>query len=209
MSRFSQAISEGDGISVVPVLAGDVAMLAADAAAAGAEAVAVRSVAEADSVRGAAALPVLVREPVRDLESLHGLHAIAADAFVISYDDIAGDGERLEDLHAEALELELGCALAVADEEELQRALERVDPDIFLISLRAEEGEEELERALDLLPDIPAGKLVVIETDAIEREQVLALERAGVDALVVRNLSRTEDFAGAVEALVGGTRPGS
>ena len=39
MSRFSQAISEGDGISVIPVLAGDVEALAAQAEEAGAEAI--------------------------------------------------------------------------------------------------------------------------------------------------------------------------
>ena len=41
MSRFAQAISEGDGISIVPLLEGDVAELAELAEAAGAEAVAV------------------------------------------------------------------------------------------------------------------------------------------------------------------------
>ena len=42
MSRFSEAISEGDGISVIPVLEGDVETLAAIAEEAGAEGVAVR-----------------------------------------------------------------------------------------------------------------------------------------------------------------------
>jgi indole-3-glycerol phosphate synthase len=209
VSRFSQAISEGDGISVVPVLLGDPASLAGAAEAAGAEAIAVDTDADAEAVRAAAALPVLVREPVRDLENLHRLHALAVDAFVIAFHDVANEAERLEELHAEALELEVDCALAVEDDEELQQALERVDPDIVLISLRpGTADEEELERALDLLPDVPAGKLVVVETDAIGREQVLALERAGVDALIVRNLGGAPDFGPAVEDLVGGTRPG-
>lgn len=51
MTRFSQAISEGDGISVVPVLAGDVAALAAEVEAAGAEAVAVRTLTDAEAAR--------------------------------------------------------------------------------------------------------------------------------------------------------------
>ena len=94
--------------------------------------------------------------------------------------------------------------LDVEDEEELEEALERVDPDIVLISLRAgADDEEELERALDLLPDVPAGKLVVVETEAVGREQVLALERAGVDALIVRDLADAPDFSRAVGELVG------
>jgi indole-3-glycerol phosphate synthase len=206
MSRFSQAISEGDGISVVPALAGDLDGQAAAAAEAGAEAIAVATADEAASVRPAAALSLLVREPVAEVERVHRLHELGADAFVIRYDDLAGDDERLEVLHTEALELDVDCALEVDDEEQLADALERVDPDIVLISLRERgDEEEELERALDLLPDVPAGKLVVVETDAVSREQVLALERAGVDALVVRNLAATPDFGRAVGELVGGT----
>jgi indole-3-glycerol phosphate synthase len=208
MSRFSQAISEGDGISVVPALAGDLDGQAAAAAEAGAEAIAVATADEAASVRPVAALSLLVREPVAEVERVHRLHELGADAFVIRYDDLAGDDERLEVLHAEALELDVDCALEVDDEEQLADALERVDPDIVLISLRERgDEEEELERALDLLPDVPAGKLVVVETDAVSREQVLALERAGVDALVVRNLAATPDFGRAVGELVGGTLP--
>ncbi len=207
MSRFSQAISEGDGISVVPALAGDLVVQAAAAAEAGAEAIAVATADEAATVRPAAGLSVLVREPVADVERLHRLHELGADAFVIRYDDLADDGERLEEVHAEALELDVDCALGVDDEEQLAEALERVDPDIVLISLREHgDEEEELERALDLLPDVPAGKLVVVETDAVGREQVLALERAGVDALVVRNLAAMPDFGRAVGELVGGTQ---
>jgi len=204
MSRFSQAISEGDGISVVPALTGDVGPLAAAAEAAGAEAIAVATHVHAEAARSSAGLSVLVREPVEDVAGLHRLSALGVDAFVIRYDDLAGAGERLEELHAEALELDVDCALDVEDEEQLEEALERVDPDIVLISLRpGGDEEEELERALDLLPDVPAGKLVVVETNAVSREQVLALERAGVDALVVRDLAGAPDFSRAVGELVG------
>ncbi|MBA2614384.1 MAG: hypothetical protein H0U90_01155 [Actinobacteria bacterium] len=207
MSRFSQAISEGDGISVVPALSGDVGSLAAAAEEAGAEAIAVATLGHAELAQPAAGLPVLVREPVEDVGRLLRLSELGVDACVIRYDDLAGAGERLEELHAEALELDVDCALDVEDEDQLEEALQRVDPDIVFISLRdGGDDEEELERALDLLPDVPAGKLVVVETNAVSREQVLALERAGVDALVVRNLAGAPDFSRAVGELVGGTR---
>ena len=60
MSRFRQAISEGDGISVVPVLEGEVEDLAALAEEAGAEAVAV-ALADVGRVRASTSLAVLVR----------------------------------------------------------------------------------------------------------------------------------------------------
>ena len=210
MSRFSQAISEGDGISVIPALAGgEVTTLALDAEAAGAEAIAVATVSDAEAARGAVGLPVLVREPVRDAATLRRLHAAGVDAFVVVFDHVARDEELLEELHQEGVDLDVDCALDVRDDEELETALERVDPDIVLISRRADgSDEEELERALDLLPDVPAGKLVVAESDVLTREQVLALERAGVDALIVRNLAAAPDFARTVEDLAGGARPG-
>ena len=40
-------------------------------------------------------------------------------------------------------------------------------------------------RTLDLLPDVPVGKLVVSASRVTTRDQVLELERAGVDAVLL------------------------
>jgi indole-3-glycerol phosphate synthase len=208
VSRFSQAISEGDGISLVPALGDDVAGLAAQAEQAGAEAVAVRAAGDAREAHREAGLSVLVREPVRDLGGLRALAEAGAHAFVLVHDRLEDEGELLEELYAAGVELDLDCLLDVHDEEDLEEALERVDPDIVLISRRLDgSDEEELERTLDLLPDVPAGKLVVAESDVLTREQVLALERAGVDALIVRNLDGLPDFSRVVGELAGGAQP--
>jgi indole-3-glycerol phosphate synthase len=194
VSRLSQAISEGDGISVIPLLEGDVARLAESAELAGAEAVAVRTAADASEVRARTALPVLVREPV--------LEPGRADACVVVFEDVADDDDALEDLHARVLGAGLDCVIDVRDEEELEQALERIDPEIILISERdRERNEEELERTLDLLPDVPAGKLVISEATLSVRKQIVALERAGVDAVIVRAGER--DFEATVSALTG------
>jgi indole-3-glycerol phosphate synthase len=205
VSRFSQAISEGDGISVVPALDGAIAELAAAAEAAGAEAIAVPTVADAEAARAAAAVPVLVRDPVRSREELQRIEAAGIDACVLAYDELGDEDALLEELHAEALALELDCALGVRDDEELERALERLDPDIVLIARGAgDDDEDELERVLDLLPDVPAGKLVVAESGIITREQALALERAGIDGvLVASGLGAAPDFAARVAELTG------
>ena len=204
MSRFSQAVSEGDGISVIPVLRGDVAALAAAAEAAGAEAVAVTTVADVARVREAAGLPVLLRGEIGGSRQLQEARAAGADACVLVFARVADDGALLEELHGEALELGFDCALEVDDESELADALERVDPYIVLIREGEPSRDEgELERTLDLLPDVPVGKLVITEGRVDAREQVVALERAGVDAIVVENLVERPDFAEAVETLVG------
>lgn len=204
MGRFSQAISEGDGISVIPILGGDVAALAAAADAAGAEAIAVRTVADVEPARSQTDLPIIVRELIRDEAGLRGVQAARADACILVFEELAGEGESLEELYAAALDLGLDCALDVRDEEELEAALERVDPEIIILSERdPEKGEEELERTLELLPDVPVGKLVISESRVVVREQVLALERAGVDAVLIGGGLPAERFAEVLAGLTG------
>jgi len=174
--RFSQAISEGDGISVI-VDVTDVEGARA-AASQGAEAVAIeRAVAD---LRDVTELPVLWRASGSPSEAV----LAGADAWVVAVETAGEDGDWLVRQHAEAVELGLDCVVEVRSEEELELALDQLDPEIFLFSV-GEEDADALRRALDLLPDLPAGKLAVAEVPVSDREQVIELERAGVDAVIV------------------------
>jgi indole-3-glycerol phosphate synthase len=185
--RFSQAISEGDGISVIVQVDGP--QSAREAEAQGAEGVSVLGL--PDGVRAATALPIFWRGAGR----LDEAREWGADACSLSMERLE-DGE-LERYHAEALELGLDCVIEVSDEEQLERALESVDPDIFLLSAReAEPEQEDLDRVLDLLPDVPAGKLAIAELPVSDREDVLSLERAGIDAVIVRSANVSELVSG-------------
>lgn len=191
---------------MIPVLEGDVVELAALAEEAGAEAVAVRSLNDVESVRSSCSLPVLVREP--DLNTADELRLVStggADACVVAFDRFSDEEALLENLYARVSIDGVDCVIEVRDEEELQETLDRVDPEIILISEREPSQDwEELEQTLDLLPDVPAGKLVVSEAGVVAREQVVALERAGVDAILVGgNLLRETDFAAALAQLTG------
>ena len=186
--RFSQAISEGDGISLL-VEVGDVDAARA-AAAQGAEGVIVRR--PIDGLRDAVELPILWRGGGRPAEA----SAAGADAWIVRVND-DDDGDLVAAEHAEAAELGLDCAVEVHNEEELELALERIDPEILLLS--AADGADALQRALDLLPDVPAGKLAVADVPVSGRDQVDELERAGVDAVIVG--------ARSVAELVGDTPP--
>jgi len=188
--RFSQAISEGDGISiVVPVTDPGDARQAEDE---GAEAIAIHGAVV--DVREATSLPLLWRP--------HGLprdaHAADADACVLVYAELEDENGRLEQAYREAVDLGLECAIEVRDEEELAAALERVDPEIFLLA-GAGGDEGPLEWALDLLQDVPAGKLAIADLPVSGRDEVAELERAGMDAVIVPG--------GNVAELVGGNAP--
>ena len=190
--RFSQAISEGDGISViVPVADADAAGAAEQQ---GAEAVVLTRPVE--SVRGATRLPILWRGGGGSTDA----ERAGADACVLVVEGAADEDGLLERLHDEALALGLDVVVDVRDEEELELALDRIDPEIVLLSSRdADEDQEALDRVLELLPDVPAGKLAIADVVVGGREDVVALERAGVDAVIVG--------AGDVAALVGGAPP--
>ena len=155
--RFSQAISEGDGISlIVEVTDADAAE---EAAAQGAEAVTARS-----PIAGDVELPLLWRG------SPHAADAAAAgaDAWVVSLEDAVDGGDS-----------------QVSDAEELEQALEQLDPEILLFCVGGNDEADPLQLALDLLADLPAGKLAIAEMPASRRGDVDELERAGVDAVIV------------------------
>ncbi len=95
---------------------------------------------------------------------------------------------------------ELELVIDVRDEDELEEVLEEHDPEIFLLSPPVDGDERDpLESVLDLLPDVPAGKLAIAHVDVATRDEVVELERAGFDAVLVP--------AGHVGALVGHSPP--
>lgn len=178
--RFSHAIAEGDGISVVAAVEDADAARAAEGQRA--EALVVRG--DPAPVREATSLPILWRAGV-PLERA----AEVADAVMLVFDLLEEEDGRLEALHEQALELGLDCAIEVRNEEELERALERVDPEIFLLSpVEAEDDEETpLEYVLHLLAAVPAGKLAIADLEVTTADEVHELERAGVDAVIVHS----------------------
>lgn len=188
--RFSQAIAEGDGISVIAAV--EDADSARTAEEQRAEALVVRG--DPLPIRAASTLPILWRADV----SLEDAFA-SADAVMLVFDSLDDDDGKLEELHQRALELGLDCAVEVRDEHELERALDRIDPEIFLLSpAERDEDETPLEVVLDMLSAVPAGKLAIADLQLTNRDEVETLERAGCDAVIVH---------GPVSSLVGGPPP--
>ena len=154
--RLSHAISEGDGLSLIVAVDGPEAAQRAEAD--GAEALLVDG--DLEAIRAASALPILTSGNS------------AADARVVRPEE----------------EFELGAGIElvvrVEDEDELEAALERLDPELFVLC--GDDEDEPLQHVLDLLSDVPAGKLAIADLDGITQSEIDALERAGVDAVLVR-----------------------
>ena len=154
--RLSQAISEGDGISRIVAVDGPEAARRAEAD--GAEALLVDG--DLEAIRAASTLPILTSGDS------------AADARVVRPAEEFDLGDGIE------------LVVRVEDEDELEAALERLDPELFVLC--AEDEDEPLQHVLDLLSDVPAGKLAIADLSEVTQTEIDALERAGVDAVLVR-----------------------
>jgi indole-3-glycerol phosphate synthase len=170
---FSHAIAEGDGISVIASV--DDPDSARSAESQRAEALVVRS--DPRPIREASTLPILWRADVAMQDAVG-----CADAVLLVFDD---DG-RFEELHREATALGLDCAVEVRNEDDLEEALERIDPEIFLLSpSEGDDDETPLEIVLDLLAAVPAGKLAIADLPLVTPRETEELELAGCDAVIV------------------------
>jgi hypothetical protein len=185
--RLSQAISEGDGISVIAAVDGPDAARAAEEA--GAEAVLFASGdGSLAAIRAATELPILVLFAAERAQSLEG-----ADACIVDVRD--DDRDWLDRVRVEVAD-RVELAPRIYKDEHLEFVLEELDPEVLVLG---SDGDEPLAEALELLPDVPAGKLAIADVGARSREEVVELERAGVDAVIVA--------AGSIGHLVGVAPP--
>ena len=156
------------------------------------------------AARAASGLPILRKDFVVDRYQLVESAVAGADAVLLIV--AALEDRDLAALHAAALALDLDVLVEVHTDAELERALEVVDPDLIGINNRdLGDFSVDVERTYELLVDVPAGKTVVSESGFHHRDQLLELERVGVDAVLVgESLMRAPDPAAALLALTGG-----
>jgi indole-3-glycerol phosphate synthase len=187
--RFSQAISEGDGISLLSPAADAEAALAAERG--GAEGVVLER--DLPGVREATGLPILWRLEASPSDALNR----GADALLVPASALEDDAERTERRWHEAHDIGLECVVEVKDADELELAMERFDPEILLLSPQeARNDDDPLDNVLDLLADVPAGKLAIADLEVTTPDEIAELERAGVDAVIVAS----QNLAGLVRA---------
>jgi indole-3-glycerol phosphate synthase len=189
MRRLSQAISEGDGISLMAPAADPEAALTAERA--GAEGVVVDH--DLHGVREATGLPILWRLEASASDALER----GADAVLLTAAALEDDADQVERRWHEAHDIGLECVVEVRDADELELAMEHLDPEIFLLSPQeAGNDEDPLDNVLDLLADVPAGKLAIADLEVTTPDEIAELERAGVDAVIVAS----QNLAGLVRA---------
>ena len=155
------------------------------------------------AARAATHLPVLRKDFIVDPYQLVESAVAGADAILLIVAALEPDD--LLELHREARALDLDVLVEVHDEEELETALE-VEAEVIGINNRdLGDFTVDIERTYELLSDVPAGKTVVSESGFSTREQLDALDRVGVDAVLIgETLMRAPDIEMAARELSGG-----
>lgn len=161
-------------------------------------------------------VPVLRKEFIMDEYQVHETAALGADAMLL----IAAilDDARLAALQRTASVCGLHCLVEVHDEEELDRALAAGSRIIGINNRDLTDFTVSLDTSLRLKPRIPRGIVTVSESGIHGREDVLRLQEAGFDAVLVgESLMGADEIGRQLDVLLGrsaakaqrGTRTGT
>ncbi len=133
--------------------------------------------------RDAAGLPIIRKDFIVDPYQLYEAAVYGADAVLLIVRAL--DDPELRSLYAEARALDLDCLVEVHDADELERALEADAAVIGINNRDLDEQRVDIQTTFELMPDVPAGKTVVAESGISGREELMELERVGVDAVLI------------------------
>ena len=133
--------------------------------------------------RGACALPVLRKDFVVDAYQIHEARALGADCVLLIA--AALDDARLSEFGFLAAELGLDVLLEVHDLDELERALPVPARLLGINNRNLKTFEVSLQTTLDLLPAVPADRVLVTESGILARDDVAKMRASGVHAFLV------------------------
>ncbi len=154
------------------------------------------------AVRAAVAVPCLRKEFILDRYQLLEAAAAGADAVLLIAEILPG--ERLRELHQEALGLDLDVLVELHDADQLPRVLDCGATLVGINNRDLRSFVTRLEHTLELLPRIPAGVTVVSESGIKTRADMARLRAAGVHAVLVgESLMRSPDIGAALDELRG------
>jgi indole-3-glycerol phosphate synthase len=158
------------------------------------------SAAYLQQARAACALPVLRKDFMIDEYQVVEARALGADCILL----IAAclDDAKLADLEACALALGMDVLVEVHDGAELDRALRLKTPLLGINNRNLRSFEVTLDTTLNLLPQVPADRVLVTESGILGHADVQRMRGAGVHAFLVGEaFMRAPDPGAALAAL--------
>jgi len=133
--------------------------------------------------RSACALPVLRKDFVTEPYQVYESRALGADCILLIAAALAR--QDMQGLEAAARALGMAVLVEVHDAAELESALTLQTPLLGINNRNLRSFHTSLQTTLDLLPRIPAGRVVVAESGISGRAEVAMLQGAGVPAFLI------------------------
>ncbi len=155
-----------------------------------------------DVVRHITEKPLLRKDFIFDEYQVYESRVSGADAILLI---VAGlDSPQLADLQGLAKDLSLACLVEVHSLKELDTALYSGAEIIGINNRNLNTLQTNLNTTLDLAKDIPDNRIIVSESGIHTRNNVKAIESAGVDAMLVgTTLMRAKDIGAKIDELLG------
>lgn len=135
------------------------------------------------AARAACELPVLRKDFLVDAYQVYEARAMGADAILLIASAL--DLPTMRDFEASAKTLGLAVLVEVHDGDELEAALQLETPLIGINNRNLRTFEVSLQTTLDLLPPIPAGRIVVTESGILAAGDVELMRRHDVHNFLV------------------------
>ncbi len=153
-------------------------------------------------IRAAVSLPLLRKDFILDSYQLLEARVAGADAVLLIAECL--DDCNLRKLHNEALELGLAPLVELYEPANLPRVLAAGATLIGVNNRDLKTFEVDLEHCIRLRDQVPLDAVFVAESGIHSRADVLRLEEAGVEAMLVgESLMREADIGSAVRRLLG------
>ena len=133
--------------------------------------------------RASCHLPVLRKDFMVDAYQIYESRAMGADCVLL----IAAclDDAQMQEYEAIAQSLDMAVLVEVHDQAEMERALRLKTPLIGVNNRNLKTFEVSLNTTLDLRTMVPEDRLVITESGIREREDVLRMGAAGINAFLV------------------------
>lgn len=153
-------------------------------------------------VKKEVARPVLRKDFIFDEYQIYEARLYGADALLLMA-SVVDKGQAEEYLHM-SRELGMAVLFEVHDAEELEIALQINTPVIGINNRDLKTLSIDLNTTLNIRKEIPADRVVVSESGIRTREDVLRLEAADIDAILVGTcLMEAEEIGGKIDQLRG------
>jgi len=133
--------------------------------------------------RASCDLPVLRKDFIVDPYQIYESRAMGADAILLIVSCL--DDAQMCDYEAIAAGLGMAVLVEAHDADEVDRALKLRTPLIGVNNRNLRSFEVSVQTTLDLLPKVPADRLLVTESGISTRDEVARLRAAGVQAFLV------------------------